>query len=242
MTAQTVDTLHTVETPEGALLQFTVAGPIIRGLAWLIDVMIRLVIFIVLIFTVQAFFFSLGSGVAAVGIMYIGLFMLSWIYTTAFEAITGTTPGKRMFGLRVVHDNGTPISASGAIIRNFLRAVDGLPFINVTGLVSMLIDTRYRRLGDLAAGTLVIYKVKPDVIPRFDYTESRPPPEWLTRDERQAVVDFAERSNSLSAERQLELASVLSHLVGNEDDPVHTLKCWAHWIVRGQRSAEPASV
>jgi len=212
-------------------------------MAWLVDVIIRMAILFA-IYLFLSFFTSEREGsLAVMGLWYIMIFLVSWFYTTLFEALTGSTPGKRQFGLWVVHDNGTPITASGAVIRNFLRAADGLPFLNVVGLITMLIDNRFRRLGDLAAGTLVIYREEVAVTPDLKFTHSQPPPEWLSRDERQAIVDFAERCESLSEDRQRELASVLAPLLGEEQtDAVHTLKSWAQWIVRGQVDAEPASV
>jgi len=212
-----VDTLHTVETPEGALLQFVVAGPVIRGMAWLVDGIIKILITIVLWFIVGAAFFHETSGYAALGIMFIIQFLLSWFYTTTFEAMYGATPGKRIYGLRVVQDNATPVTVSGAIIRNFLRFVDVLPVINLTGLVTMLVDNRFRRLGDLAAGTVVIYKDKTIEHAGFAHAHSSPPPEWLSRDDRQAIVDFAERCTVLSVERQYELAAVLSDLTEEKE-------------------------
>jgi len=168
--------------------------------------------------------------------------MLTWGYTTVFEALTGATPGKKMFGLWVVHDNATPLTWSGSLIRNFLRVVDYLPFVYMVGLVSMLTDNRFRRLGDLVAGTLVIYRDKSVQTSSFVHDEGQPPPEWLSRDERQAVVDFAERSKRLSPERQKELADLLSHLLEDDADSVNTLKSWAHWILRGQTDAQPTGV
>lgn len=224
-------------------MQFAVAGPVIRGMAWLVDVAIRTVIWIVfvVILSVTALENS-GSGTVAIGLYLIMQFLISWFYTTLFEAITGSTPGKKMFGLWVVHDNATPITWSGALIRNFLRVIDNLPFIYMVGLISMLMDNRFRRLGDLAAGTLVIYRDKSTEAPNFVHEVGLPPPEWLTREDRQAVVDFAERSRSLSPDRQQELASILNHLLDDEMDSVHTLKSWAHWILRGQTDAQSTSV
>ena len=227
-------------------MQFAVAGPVVRGMAWLVDGLIRLVILI--IFFVIVGLPALGSedAAASVGLFLIAQFLLNWFYTTFFEAATGTTPGKKLFGLWVVHDNATPITFSGALIRNFLRVVDYLPFIYMIGLFSMLIDTRFRRLGDLAAGTLVIYRDKMPSAPTFSHDTGIPPPEWLSRTERQAIVEFAERSKSLSGERQHELALLLEHLIEDQPDaatnPVDVLKSWAQWILRGQADAQSASV
>jgi len=237
-----VDTLHIVETPEGALLRLTVAGPVVRALAWSIDVFIRLVILVAIYVVFTDSLINDDSYPVTAGILLIVQFALSWLYTTVFEAITGTTPGKRLYRLWVVHDNATPLTAAGSIIRNFLRAVDGLPFLNLVGVVTMLIDNRFRRLGDLAAGTLVVYRDRSAQPLTFHYERSAPPPLGLSRDERQAIVDFAERSTHLSTDRQEELARQLTHLMDSDNDPVDTLKSWAQWILRGQAHAESASV
>ena len=240
--AVTIDTRHTVETAEGARLQVTVAGPIVRGLAWLIDLLIRIFVFyvvFVVVFSTIASSFHDGSATGyLVGLLLLGYFITSWLYTIVFEATLSTTPGKRVFNLIVVHDNATPLSVGGSIIRNLLRFVDFLPFLYLLGLVTALCDTRFRRLGDLAAGTLVIYKDKDEFQGNaFSHHSSSAPPNGLTREERLAIVDFAERSTLLSNDRQQELAAKLSHMMEADADPVETLKCWAEWILRGQTSA-----
>ena len=240
--ALTIDTRHTVETAEGARLHITVAGPIIRGLAWFIDATIRAVIFYVVLMVMFSSAVNIPGSTFSSG-YYIGMlillyFALSWLYPIIFEATFGTTPGKRMFNLIVVHDNATPLSVGGSVVRNLLRFVDFLPLMYFIGLITALTDTRFRRLGDLAAGTLVIYKDLDEYKGSgFTHNSSSAPPNGLTREERLAIVDFAERSNLMSGERQQELASKLSHLMETADDPVETLKCWAEWILRGQTSA-----
>jgi len=211
-------------------------------MAWLTDVAIRSVVWIVFIIMLGASAIETRSPPLVIGLFLIMQFVVSWFYTTLFEAMTGSTPGKRAFGLWVVHDNATPITWSGALVRNFLRVIDFLPFIYIVGLVSLLMDNRFRRLGDLAAGTLVIYRDSSTEAASFKHDVGLPPPEWLSKDDRQAVVDFAERSSSLSADRQQELANILSHLIDDDMDAVHTLKSWANWILRGQTDAQSTSV
>jgi len=213
-------------------------------MAWLVDGLIRLLILLVFYAIIGIPAISSNSHQATIGLFLIVQFLLNWFYTTTFEATTGTTPGKKLFKLWVVHDNATPITLSGALIRNFLRVVDYLPFFYMVGLISMQLDTRFRRLGDLAAGTLVIYRDKTPSASSFSYQISAPPPEWLSRNERQAIVEFAERSKHLSTERQMELALLLSHMIDEQSelDPVQTLKSWAQWILRGQTDAQSTSV
>lgn len=155
---QKVDTRVVVETPEGADFQFVIAGAGKRGMAWVIDEIIQtLVVFLVLMMSL----FMLPFGEAGLGLGFGGLmivrFLLDWFYFSLFEAWwNGQTPGKRSQGLRVVRTNGTPIDATSAIGRNFIRAADMLPFFYTVGMTSMLMTRRLQRLGDLFFDTMVI--------------------------------------------------------------------------------------
>jgi len=238
-----IDTRHTVETAEGARLQLTVAGPVVRGIAWSIDALIRGVTFYA--FAMVLLFSSISSvdSQYVFGVLLLAYFAISWLYPMLFEATTGTTPGKRIFRLIVVHDNATPLTVGGSVVRNLLRAVDFLPMMYFIGLTSCVMDNRFRRLGDLAAGTLVVYRDSADATTSsFTHKQSTAPPNGLLREERLAIVDFAERSDSLSDERQQELATKLAYLMDDDADPVETLKRWAEWILRGQSNAESTSV
>lgn len=84
-------------------------------------------------------------------------FALIWGYFVVFELLwNGQTPGKRVAGTRVVRLDGSPAGALAIVVRNLVRLIDFLPGAYGVGLLTMLIDRRSRRLGDLAAGTLVI--------------------------------------------------------------------------------------
>lgn len=86
------------------------------------------------------------------------LFLLEWFYPIIFEVYRqGQTPGKKVMAIKVLQDNGIPVGWPTSLIRNLLRAVDFLPMMYGFGVVSMLIARNFRRLGDLAAGTLVVY-------------------------------------------------------------------------------------
>lgn len=153
-----VDTRVVVETPEGADFQFVIAGAGTRAIAWLIDMLIKIVISIVV--GILALFLlpfgEAGAGLGAGGYLIIS-FLLDWFYGSVFEASwNGQTPGKRMQGLRVVRTNGTPIDVTSAIGRNFLRSADMLPIFYTVGMVSMLMTRRLQRLGDLFFDTMVI--------------------------------------------------------------------------------------
>lgn len=212
------------------------SGPVPRAAAQAIDWLIRLILYLVLA-PLAAF-----SGVG-VGLMLLGLFLVEWFYPVWFELRSGATPGKKAMGLLVVHDDGTPVGPSASLIRNLLRALDFLPLFYATGLVSMLIDRDFRRLGDLAAGTLVVYADRPQGDRHIPEQPPRAPAGRLDTDSQQAILDFAERSPRLSRARCAELAelAVGDGLIGRGVDTskhgeaaVADLLGVANWIARGR--------
>lgn len=202
-----LDTLTLVETPEGIALHLRSAGVMPRACAWALDALIRLgVIWIVAIF--------IGVlGESGFGIYLLVLFALFWLYPVLFEVLRdGQTPGKKVMGLRVINANGTPVTWIASIVRNLLRTVDMLPFAYAFGLLACLIDPCGRRLGDLVAGTLVVYAelpAKPGAAPTAPVVHAPVP---LPPGERAAIVEFAERAAQLTPERQRELADLLPML------------------------------
>ena len=111
-----------------------------------------------------------GIGIAFLLILF---FALEWFYPVVFELTpSGATPGKRVFGLRVVMDNGLPVTAAASLTRNLLRVADFLPFGYGFAIVSMLLRRDCKRLGDIAAGTIVVHEPRP--VPRIELTEVAP--------------------------------------------------------------------
>jgi len=148
-----LDTFRQVETPEGMALELRCAGAVPRSMAWLLDFIIRMAVLWVLGMALAI------MGAAGMGVMLIVMFLTFWLYPIAFEVLNdGQTLGKRMLGLRVINDNGTPVTWVPSIVRNLLRTVDMMPAMYGFGLVCTLVDPSMRRLGDLAAGTLVVCK------------------------------------------------------------------------------------
>jgi uncharacterized RDD family membrane protein YckC len=180
-----------------------------RALAWTIDFALRLaVVFVVLMFAPLI-------GAAGMGIALLTAFLVEWIVPAWFEAAwRGQTPGKRALGLAVLNDDGTPLRWPGALTRNLLRAVDFLPFLYGFGLAAMLMNRDFKRLGDLAAGTVVVY-LPERFVPR-QTLEVAPivPPVALNLEEQRAVLELAERAGSLTRERFEELAELPTPLVG----------------------------
>ena len=220
-----LDTLHAVETPEGVDLNLRVAGPVPRAFAWVADTLLRTIILATLALLLASF------GLFGQGLLLIGSFVTWWFFPVLFEVYAaGRTPGKRLMGLMVVHEDGTPVGWSASILRNFLRVVDFLPAFYSVGLVSMLMDASFRRLGDLAAGTVVVYAdpVRP---PAAEVPETVPlaPPLPLARAEQRAVIAVAERAPFLTPERATELASIPTPLL-DDDEPRLRLVRMAAWL------------
>ena len=85
------------------------------------------------------------------------VFLLNWGYFTFFEAFcNGRTPGKRVAGIRVIQRSGRPIGFLESLARNLVRYVDQIPFFYAVGVIVMFVTRQHQRLGDLAAGTLVV--------------------------------------------------------------------------------------
>ncbi|MEO7326634.1 MAG: RDD family protein [Dokdonella sp.] len=202
-----LDTLTLVETPEGIALHLRSAGVMPRACAWAADAMIRLG----LIWMLAIFIGMLGE--SGFGIYLLVLFVLFWFYPVLFEVLRdGQTPGKKIMGLRVVNANGTPVTWIASIVRNLLRTVDMLPFAYAFGLFACLIDPGGRRLGDLVAGTLVVYAELPAKQGAAPIAPVVHAPMPLLPRERAAIVEFAERAAQLTPERQQELAALLPML------------------------------
>jgi uncharacterized RDD family membrane protein YckC len=204
-----LDTLRSITTPEGVELNLRLAGPVPRACAWAIDLAIRSVIMI-------ALFVGLTPlGGVGFGAFLIAVFLLEWFYPALCEVyLDGATPGKKSMGLRVVNDDGTPVQMAAAMIRNLLRAADFLPVLYGVGLVSMLVNREFKRLGDLVAQTVVIYRDESRADVSIPAAAPAPPATPLTVQEARAVLDCAERMPELTAERADELARLAAPLIG----------------------------
>jgi uncharacterized RDD family membrane protein YckC len=200
-----LDTRYHVETPEGVDLPLRPAGLMVRALAFSIDLGLRGLALGVL-FIALAMLGKLGAGLGS-----ILLFVVSWWYMVLFEVLNhGRSPGKQWMGLRVVHDDGTPVGWPASLLRNLLRVVDLLPFGYFLGAVSCLQHPHFKRLGDIAAGTLVIYREQSHIRPELPEAQPRRPVFALTLTEQRAILGFAERQGELSQARVDELAAILA--------------------------------
>ncbi len=224
-----LDTSRSYETPEGIVLGMRIAGPVVRAWAWAIDFAIRAGAYLVI-----AILFSFLGGLG-MALILIGFFLIEWFYPVLFELLSGATPGKKAMGIQVVHDNGTPVSWSSSLIRNLVRAADFFPFLYGLGLLSMLANRDFKRLGDMAAGTLVVYCERPADRQALPVVDPIAPPGDLSVDEQRNLLAFAERSSLLTPDRCSELAEILSDITGCEGVEAATrLHAYANYLAQGR--------
>lgn len=226
-----IQTQLAVETPESIDLQATPAGVAPRAMAFAIDFVIRIVAQIIL-------FIVLGlAGYGGVGIFLVCMFLLEWFYPVFFEVLkNGQTPGKKQMSIAVVNDDLTPISWGTSIIRNLLRFADLLPIFFFFGTLSMILTRHYQRLGDLVAGTLVVYRRREKNLQHKlpDY-QPHPPPVPLEREDQIAVIGFTQRHDQISEERQQELADILAPMLPVDDvHRVSYLRGIGGWLLGGR--------
>lgn len=145
-----------LETPEGLAIELQLAGLGSRFSSAIVDHLIQLLAIIGIGLVASP------AGVAGAAVYAVIAFAIVIAYDTAFETANGgQTPGKRMNGLRVVRATGEPVTFPIALVRNLLRLVDFLPTAYAIGLVSVLASARNQRLGDMAAGTIVVRERRP---------------------------------------------------------------------------------
>ena len=231
MKQQLIDTDYAVETPEAIDLEINLSGTTARALAYSIDLSIRFAI-------LGAVFIVLGLlGRAGFGLFLVISFLFEWFYPILFEVFRGgQTPGKRCFNIAVVNQNLTPVTLGPSLIRNLLRSVDFLPSFYLVGIVSMSVSRSFQRLGDLAAGTVVVYRPKIDEGKALPDVPERAPNAPLSLEEQDALVGFAQRHASLTEQRKIELANILAEQTGKEDlDAVRHLQGIGRWLLGGKR-------
>lgn len=235
-----LDLTATVSTPENIQFEYRIAGPFRRLPAFILDLVIRVAILygslIILICSGALQVFALPLSLIA-PVFLITSFLLDWFYGLYFETYwNGKTPGKWFSKIQVISADGRPISAYQATLRNFLRLADLGPYLSLelfdpdlppayaipTGLVAffcMALTRRFQRLGDLAAGTMVIVDERAWVPPSIKLDDPRaealaqhiPPSFRMSRTMGRAVALYVERRPRMSPARRSELASILAH-------------------------------
>ena len=205
----------TIDTPEGVPLELTLAGVGSRFTAALLDYILQIVILVALALVLSyGAGFSPGTSSVSTAVWVVGFFLVFWGYDVAFEVLnSGRTPGKAMNGLRVVLESGAAVTFVPSAIRNVIRIIDLIPGNYLVGVTAILVTKKNQRIGDLAAGTLVIResrKLPPDV-PVSAWVEA---PAWDTsavdQQELDAVAAFLARRNALEPGARMQIAAELA--------------------------------
>lgn len=218
------DTLLQGRTPEGILYTLRPAGLFLRLLALILDNLFQGLLVIIMAMLFFPFIEAMGAW-----LFLLFFFLVQWFYHTFFELLfQGATPGKRITGLQVVMADGTPVQPGAAFLRNILRSGDAFLEFYHLGLITHLFSPGFRRLGDWAAGTLVVYKRS---LPRRwgttaqhhrPWLEDRPrvaPPRPLSAEEKEILIRFCERYPRLTPGRADEIALLLVKSFTEEEQP-----------------------
>lgn len=240
-TAEKLDCFVRVKTPENIEFEYALAGPFQRFPAFLVDIFIRFAVFFGLVFVLtiglglSPFLSQVFGPFVFIGFI-IGFFLMSWFYGAFFETyFNGRTVGKMVFKLRTISVDGRPINGEQAALRNILRLSDmcipvplgifiaewegaQLPVCCV-GLASMMLTRRMQRIGDLAAGTMVVSEqgsrlplnLKPEDARVYGLAELIPANFKATGSMAQTVGLYMENRRRLTSMRRNDVAR---HLAG----------------------------
>lgn len=212
-----LDAVLWVDTPERVRFSHRLAGPGLRALALVVDFIVLGALATVVVLLGLATIPVLADG--SVGVMLLAWFVVSWGYGAALEGLwQGRTLGKLAVGLRVVRLDGGPIGPVEALLRNLLRAVDGLPMGYVIGGLCVVSDPHLRRLGDLAAGTVVVVEQRGALAEPVMLSEevseverhALPARVVLSAAQRRAIEGLLRRRSRLGSQRTEELAQLLA--------------------------------
>jgi uncharacterized RDD family membrane protein YckC len=212
------DTSLEALTPEGVKFVFFPAGLPVRTLAYAIDKAAQWLILIII--STLALFLGSSTGI---WIFLILSFLVEWFYHVICElSFHGQSLGKRMTGIRVIRSDGSPVDPASSLMRNLLRFADIFFFLFHIAFISMSASRGFKRLGDWAGGTLVVYSQS---VTRFQQNISGllanydpvSPPYPLSYDEKQAILNFARRYLLLGESRANEIASIYAPYLINND-------------------------
>jgi uncharacterized RDD family membrane protein YckC len=215
---------YILETPENIEVEFEPAGLGSRFCAMLIDTLwigLALFLLFLLLLLLGVGLDEVGGGRWARWLMAVALAVVVVLifggYFVLFELLMrGQTPGKRAMKIRVVRDDGTPVGANEVLVRNLLRLVDFLPFAYALGAIVMFPSPLCKRLGDMAAGTIVVKEGQPDYRANADKkyelsaTAIGSVNAELAPEERRVLVGFLRRRVELLPQARRQLAERLA--------------------------------
>jgi uncharacterized RDD family membrane protein YckC len=201
-----------IDTPEQISLEFPLAGIGSRFMALAVDTLLQILLYTAGIFAMiglAKFAPSFPAWLAWLpatwlpAFMIIFIFCVYWGYFALFEIIwKGQTPGKRLTGIRVIHDSGRALNVYEAIGRNLLRGVDWLPSMYMVGLVSMMISRQNQRLGDHLVGSIVVHdkravELRPDWTSGVEQSSASPELSKITPEELVLIETYLQRRHTL---------------------------------------------
>lgn len=220
-----LDDIVEISTPENVTFTFCLGGLGSRFVALLVDVLVQMVI----VSGVGVALLIVGTGLSiaveatapkavvasgiimgvALSLFILSFFLIQWGYFVFFEVRRGgQTPGKRLMRLRVVRDEGQPVRFFDSVIRNVTRIADLLPATYMIGVISILASKRNKRVGDMAAGTIVVRETQTPVPACAARGTS------LESEEAALVAEYLKRRGQMSAAGKLETARKLAVMAG----------------------------
>lgn len=221
-----MDRSISVRTPESIAFSYELAGLGSRFLALAIDMLLQ---FAILAGIVWGFFLiaahaphvraSVSDRTAesiAYAIVWAIVFLVFFGYFIAFEAFwNGQTPGKKLLGIRVVRDGGYPIDAGASFIRNVVRVGEFALAFYAVSAVTALASPENKRLGDMAAGTLVVRDSRVQSLSAIlQHADAQPPRMAMLTDEEHAIITrFIARRGSMDVRHRRALASQIADRV-----------------------------
>ncbi|HTU82415.1 MAG TPA: RDD family protein [Candidatus Acidoferrales bacterium] len=221
-----------VRTPESIALTYSLAGLGSRFLAVALDLLVQAAVLAALLLGIAAVLSRVPNqphpataeklaGAILVALVVAVLFAIFFGYFIVFEAAwNGQTPGKRALGIRVVRDGGYPIDFGASLIRNLIRVAEALIGFYAASAVSALLSRENKRLGDIAAGTIVVRDASLDLAAVVEKSEPvYASTLYLSGEERALIARFLERRDALDGRRRCELASNLAARIRSRVPP-----------------------
>lgn len=227
-----------VQTPESVELEFTLAGIGNRTLALLIDylvwgcvLLVVLIVWGIVAIQLPNYIRSKDIELWLTAISMVIAFAIYVGYFVFFETLwQGQTPGKRYAKIRVIRDDGQPVGLSQALLRSLLRPIDDFLFI---GVLMIILGNREKRLGDWAAGTLLVQNERPIVSATFQTSEQAKPlaielsntaeMSQLLPDDFAVIREYLQRRSLMETKARsdvsLQLARQTRQLIGLQDLP-----------------------
>jgi uncharacterized RDD family membrane protein YckC len=253
--------LISIRTPENIELSFALAGPGSRAAAYIVDLSIMFVVCQTLIYLIVAAiallvsFLGVTSEVWISAIVTLFAFALYNGYFIVLEwVLNGQTPGKHLLHIRVIKHGGYALRFFDTLLRNLLRVVDFLPLFYGVGLTSLLLTRDSQRLGDLVAGTLVVYQEPVETesllsdVPPADLGEPPLPPAQLAAIPDEAISlagQYLRARAELAPRPRQELAAELVSLIrqtsGLAPRPAQSAENFLASIIRQVEQAPPWS-